>query len=184
MTSDASIRAGLARLLMKHRTSLYGYILACVRNHEDAAQILQKVAMAVAQWSGPLPSEQEFLPWAREIAETKVLVQPRAGPRDRSVDLVLVQRLAEAAERVEKMRPIVDYQAALLSCVEKLPVKSRLLLAMRHDGSITSMDQLATRLGRSVQAAYAVLKQVKGLLRDCVGRRVGANFDHGITRSK
>ena len=46
--ADAGIRQGqVARLLMKHRTSLYGFIFACVRNHDDTEDILQNVSVAV-----------------------------------------------------------------------------------------------------------------------------------------
>ena len=39
----------ITRLLMQHRTALYGYIYACVRNHADAEDILQNVSVAVTE---------------------------------------------------------------------------------------------------------------------------------------
>jgi RNA polymerase sigma factor (sigma-70 family) len=182
--SEVGVRSRLARLLMTHRAGLYGFIFACVRNHEDAQGIFQQVAAAVNEARGQLPDDHAFVPWARDIARAKILAYPRSNPRAQPMDSALLQSLAEAADRVEALRPAADYQDALLSCLEKLPVKGRLLLAMRHDDAVRSVDELAARLGRSVQTAYALLKQVKVLLRECVERRVTAKFDHGITRAK
>ena len=56
--ADGGIRQGqVARLLMKHRTSLYGFIFACVRNHDDTEDILQNVSVAVTESIGQLQDE-------------------------------------------------------------------------------------------------------------------------------
>ena len=184
MISDVGARSELARLLMQHRPSLYGYILACVRDHENAAQIWQKITVAITGWSGSPTSEPGFLPWAREIARTHVLGHVSLQPHRSPVDPVLAQRLAEAAARVEAMRPASQYRDALLSCLENLPARSRLLLAMRHDDSVAGLGELAARLGRTVPAALGMIKQIKQLLRECVERRGVAKFNYGITRSE
>ena len=60
---DAALRQGqIARLLMQHRATLYGYIFACVRNHADAEDILQNVSVAVTESIDRLTSEAGFLP--------------------------------------------------------------------------------------------------------------------------
>src|SRR5438046_3523164 len=65
---DGVVRQGeIARLLMQHRTALYGFIYACVRNHADTEDILQNVSVAVTESITQLKDEAGFLPWAREI---------------------------------------------------------------------------------------------------------------------
>ena len=183
MISDVGARAGLAHMLAKYRPSLYGYILACVRDHEDATHVWQQVARAVTEWSGEVPSEHGFLSWAREIARAKVIGSASLQPHKRPVDPVLAQRLAEAAARTEAVRPTSQYQEALLSCLDNLPPRGRLLLAMRYDDAGVGLGDLAARLGRGVPATLGMLKQIKRLLRDCVERRSVAKFNYGITRS-
>jgi RNA polymerase sigma-70 factor, ECF subfamily len=183
MLSDVGTQAGLARLLAKYRPSLYGYILACVRDHEDARHVWQQLTRTVTEWSGAVPSEPGFLSWARDIARSKVLSSGSLQPHKRPVDPVLAQRLAEAAVRVEAMRPASQFQEALLSCLENLPPRSRLLLAMRYDDSGAGIGDLAARLGRAVPAMLGMLKQIKRLLHQCVERRSLAKFEYGITRS-
>jgi RNA polymerase sigma-70 factor (ECF subfamily) len=162
----------VARLLMRHRTALYGYIFACVRNHADAEDILQNVSVAVTESIGQLADEKGFLPWAREIARRRVLAHRRSTRREQPFDPELLGRLAEAADRVENQRPASEQRAALLACLESLPDQSRRLIAMRYDGSVRGMSELAARVGRSVQGVYAQVKRIKAALRECVARRI------------
>ena len=84
----------------------------------------------------------------------------------------MVQRLAEAADRIEEERPAFDQRSALNACLEQLPPASRRLIAMRYDGSAADARELAARFGRSVQAIYAQIKRIKAALRECVERRL------------
>jgi len=170
---EGGVRQGqIARLLMQHRTALYGYIYACVRNHADAEDILQNVCVAVTESIDRLTDEAGFLPWAREIARRRVLAHRRTAGREQAFDPELLCRLAEAAERVEDACPSSSHRGALVSCLEALPPKSRRLIAMRYEGSVKGMQQLAEQFGRSVQGIYAQVKRIKARLRDCVRRRL------------
>src|SRR5947208_4511010 len=83
----------IARLLMQHRTALYGYIYACVRNHADAEDILQNVSVAVTESIDKLNDDAGFLPWAREIARRRVLAHRRPAGRVQVFDPELLCRL-------------------------------------------------------------------------------------------
>jgi RNA polymerase sigma-70 factor, ECF subfamily len=170
--ADGSLRQGqMARLLMQHRTALYGYIFACVRNHDDAEDILQNVSVAVTESIDQLTDEAGFLPWAREIARRRVLAHRRQSRRELPLDPELVQRLAEAAGRVEEEHTSSEQRAALLACLESLPGESRRLIAMRYEGTADAQE-LARRFGRTVQSIYAQIKRIKVALRECVARRL------------
>ncbi len=167
----------VARLLMQHRTALYGYIYACVRNHADAEDILQNVCVAVTESIQQLTAETGFLPWAREIARRRVLAYRRTARREQALDPELLTRLAEASERVERACDSSEHRAALLACLEALPDHSRRLIAQRYDGSTAGMHELAARFGRSVQGIYARVKRIKAALRECVERRLTLEMD-------
>src|SRR5258708_4250993 len=92
----------IARLLMQHRTALYGYIFACVRQHADAEDILQNVSVAVMESIGQLRDEAGFLPWAREIARRRVLAHRRTSRREKPCDPEIVRALAGTSDRVEQ----------------------------------------------------------------------------------
>lgn len=173
MATGHRLRQGqIARLLMQHRAALYGYIFACVRNHDDAEDILQNVSVAVTESISQLKSEDGFLPWAREIARRRILAYRRSARREQVFDAELVCRLAEAADRIEEKQPASAHHVALLACLEGLPPESRRLIARRYDGSASGAQQLAEEFGRTVQAIYAQIKRIKVALRNCVERRL------------
>jgi RNA polymerase sigma-70 factor (ECF subfamily) len=168
-----SVQQGeIARLLMQNRGAIYGYILACVRDHHGAEDIFQNVSVAVIESFQQLQDEAGFLPWAREIARRRILAYRRSHAREQPLDPELVRRLAEAAERVDAARDPSAHHAALRACLESLPPASRKLIASRYDGS--DAEELAGRFGRSVQGIYAQVKRIKSALRDCVERRLTA----------
>lgn len=164
--------AVMARLLMQHRTALYGFIYACVRNHDDTEDILQNVSVAVTESIAQLKDESGFLPWAREIARRRILAHRRGSRRERSCDPEVVRALAEAAERIEREEPASAQRTALMACLEALPGESRRLITMRYDGKSGNVAILAQRVGRTVQSVYAQLKRIKVALRECVSRRL------------
>lgn len=170
--SEAGQQAEAARLLMQHRTALFGYIYACVRNHADAEDILQTVSLAVMQSFAQLHNPSGFLPWAREIARRRVLAHRRTGRREQPLDPDLVRHLADAAEALDRAQPASAHHAALLACLESLPPETRRLITLRYDDTIVGAEELAARFGRSVQAIYAQIKRTKMALRACVERRL------------
>src|SRR6516165_9269625 len=104
--SNGPIRhAEVVRLLMQHRTALYGFIYACVRNHDDTEDIIQNVSVAVTESIGQLKDEAGFLPWAREIARRRILAHRRTAKRELPCDPELVRALADAAEELEREQP-------------------------------------------------------------------------------
>ena len=171
MSRTALNQGVVARLLMQHRTALYGYLFACLRNHADAEDVLQNVCVAVMESFEQLRDESGFLPWAREIARRRMLAERRQHARERALDPDVVRALADSADRVEARRPASEQQAALLACLETLPPASRQLIAQRYDG--VDVTTLASRIGRTVQAVYAQIKRIKSALRSCVERRLG-----------
>jgi RNA polymerase sigma-70 factor (ECF subfamily) len=165
-------QAPLAQLLMKHRTALYAYIFAGVRNHVDAEDVLQNVSLAIVEASAQLPEAAGFLPWALEIARRRLLKHYRQSRRERPLDPDLLAQLVGAAERVESRLPTSSYQAALQTCLDSLPPTSRELMQLRYNGSHRNVAELSDCLQQTVQSVYARLKRVKAVLRECVERRL------------
>lgn len=167
-------QAHLAQLLMRHRTSLYAYVFAGVRNHADAEDILQNVSLAAVESCAQLRDEAGFLPWTFEIARRRLLQHQRQSQRRAVLDPELVSHLLEAVVRVEVQRPASVHQAALQACLDGLPSTSRDLMRLRYDGSCRDVTELAGRFERTVQSVYAQIKRIKAALRECVERRVAA----------
>ncbi len=165
-------QAHLAQLLVRHRTALYAYLFAAVRNHADAEDLLQIVSLAVVESAGQLADEAGFIPWSLEIARRRILEFRRRSVREQAIDPELLAQLADATVRLERAMPASTHQAALQTCLEGLPTVSRDLMRLRYDGALTNIAELAARLERTVQSVYAQIKRIKAALRECVERRL------------
>jgi RNA polymerase sigma-70 factor (ECF subfamily) len=164
--------ARVTQLLMKHRAELFAYLMAAVRNLHDAEDLLQDVSLAAsASWSQYRPGTP-FLPWAREIARRRLLhYGKRRGRRPALLEPEVLEQLDRAA--VESEEPLDPRRDALRRCLEELGSRGRRILEMRY-GEKLEVPRIADLLGRTVQAAYALLKRTKQVLRECVERRLSA----------
>ncbi len=169
---DPADRNEIAALLMRHSDSVYGYILACVRNRTDADDLLQNVAVAVIAAKTPPTADADFGRWAREIARRRILEYQRGKARLQIVDPLLLERLSEAANFVDQAGQEAARREALLQCVEQLPPRSRQLLIDRYAGASEDIEEIARRFGRTVQGVYSALYRVRQILRDCVDRKL------------
>jgi RNA polymerase sigma-70 factor, ECF subfamily len=172
--SDAPIegQALIASLLMRHRTELFAYLLAAVRNAHDAEDLLQDVSLAASSsWAQYRPGTP-FLAWAREIARRRVLDYGRRMSRRHALlEPEVLEALDSAAVAVESEAPLEPRRDALRLCLGKVGGDARRILELRY-AEKTDVPQIAREVGRTVQASYAILKRTKLLLRDCIDRRL------------
>jgi RNA polymerase sigma-70 factor (ECF subfamily) len=166
--------AVITRMLMRHRARLFAYILACVRNFDDAEEVFQEVAVTVVSSFDKLREESGFLPWAREIARRHVLSHFRKSTRDLTYDSELVAVLAKTADRIDGLTTQDHRAEALANCLDQLPTRSRRVLQMRYGSANHNVDDIAKFLGSSMVATYGVLKRIRISLRACVEKRLSA----------
>ena len=157
---------------MQHHIHLHSYILACVRNREDAEDILQDVAVAVTESFEQLQDQSGFLPWSREIARRRILAYYRKSKRTTLVDPEVASRLADAAERVEHDRSSDERYRALLACLDELPSDRKEMIMMRYEPS--PLATIAGHFGRTVSATQALLKRLRVALHDCVSDKLSS----------
>src|SRR6187399_2487808 len=95
-------QALIASLLMRHRTQLFAYLLASVRNAHDAEDLLQDVSLAAStSWAQYQPGTP-FLAWAREIARRRILdYGKRQSRRHALLEPDVLEALDAAAVAVE-----------------------------------------------------------------------------------
>jgi RNA polymerase sigma-70 factor (ECF subfamily) len=165
-------QALIAQLLMKHRTPLFAYLLASVRNAHDAEDLLQDVSLAAStSWAQYRPGTP-FLAWAREIARRRILdYGKRQGRRPALLEPEVLEALDAAATAVDAEQPAEPRRDALRECLAKVDGDARRILELRYAEKL-EVGRIAGALGRSVQGAYAVLKRTKQLLRECIDRRL------------
>lgn len=167
MNSDEKARQGIAAKLMQHRRALHSYIFICVRDSHQAEDLLQEVAQIALESIGELRDPDRFSNWLFGIARRRVLQHVRRTARERVLPADIIETMATEAQDLNS-RHFVDREAALRECLEKLPDHSRNIIMQRYDGSVERVDDLAKRLGRTIQATYGVLKRIRRKLAGCV----------------
>ena len=170
--SDAEGPAYIARLVMRFRTDLYAYLLAAVRNHHDAEDLLQEVSLAASRsWAQYRPGT-DFRVWAREVARRRILDRAKkARRRPLFMDPGTLVLLEAAARAVESAQPVEPRRSALRECLPALEASARRVLELRYDAGL-AVPRIADRIDKTVQATYAILKRVRQSLRECVERRL------------
>ncbi len=156
------------RLLGQNQRRLYLYVVTLVPHHADADEVLQNTNLVLWREFGRFESGTNFAAWACRVALNQVLAWRKRRQRDRlqftDAFLGAVAREAEAAAD-----GLDDRTRALAGCVDKLPPDQRELIRLRYtEGG--SIEAVAARVNRTVEATYRALSRARHLLHECVTR--------------
>jgi RNA polymerase sigma-70 factor (ECF subfamily) len=150
---------------------LTGYLLAATGDFHEAQDLLQEVSVALWESFDRYDEGRPFHAWALGIARHKVLNwRERKGRRDR----VLSMEVLEAVERIEVEDALLlaERRPLLQQCMETLPSHLRELVGMRY-GDGLHLDEVASRVKKSVGAVQMIFVRIRRALRDCVDRKLG-----------
>lgn len=156
-------------LLGQHEQQLNSFVLALVPHWPDADEIVQQTRIRLWEQFHDYDADKDFGAWARAIAYYQVLTfRKQSGRRAAVLSSVAIEKLAAEAEHVADLPP---RHAALAECVERLPAAQRELLALSYSGD-ESIQALAQRMGRSVNAIRQSLFRLRKALYRCIEQRL------------
>jgi len=156
-------------LLLQHRSRLFAYIHALVRNLADTDDVFQQTALALWRRFDTYDTSRPFLNWSMGVARFEAATWLRTRARDRlrfsdELSLLMLDAFAELpADEVS------DRQATLPGCMDKLTEVDRLLLTECYQQG-NEVASVAARLGRSAQSVHNSLKRIRRALFDCIER--------------
>lgn len=159
-------REQLARLWLDAEPSVRAYVSAAVSDYHDVQDVVQEVAVSVARSFDKYDESRPFVAWAIWTAKLRIADYYRRTQRKQRVfSDALLEELggAIAARHVEQS----DRQAALESCVQKLPERSRQMIRLRYEEDASS-DEVANAIGSSPGSVRVMLYRVRNQLGDCV----------------
>lgn len=154
------------RLLMQNEPRIFSFIRSLVPRHEDAADVLQEVAVVLWQKIDQCPMDDGFLPWSLAVARFQAMAFLRDKKRDRlCFDVETLERIAEVA--LTETDGHEERRDALKRCLDRLPPQRRLLIleAYRSDARI---DQMAHRQNKTPMSLYKTLQRIRELLSSCI----------------
>ncbi len=169
--ADSHQRAQLAINWERARTAVFAQLLAGIGSFHDAEDLLQEVAISVAQNYGSYDPSRPFIAWALGITRNHMLMYFRRYHRNRvtfSNELMAsMERHFAAAAEVS----IDPRREALHRCISRLDDRRRRLIELRYSSGF-SIEKMAEVLGKSVTATKGSLFRVRKLLEQCVSRAV------------
>lgn len=157
------------RLFVAHDPQIYRAVLVFVPQQADARDIVQETAVALWQHFSEYDPTRPFINWACGYARIEVRrflrkSQRRTKLSDKAVETLMDADQGEPDFQEERERYLVD-------CKANLPREHRRML----DGYYVddeSVDTLARRHGRSVDAVYKALQRIRIALMECIERKV------------
>lgn len=169
---SARHRVRLVQVLARHQVMILAYARAIVRDLHLAEDVYQEVALILAQDPVRMPDDDGLPPWLREMTRRKALELLRKARRACPLDADVLELVAGEFEPTPP-DALGDLRAAMAGCLDRLPEDSRAIVTGRYRDDL-SCEDIAARVGRSVQGVYAVLKRMRLALQDCVERSLGA----------
>jgi RNA polymerase sigma-70 factor (ECF subfamily) len=155
---------------LKHQSDLRAFIGSLVRDRDARDDLLQEVALVLWEKFSTYDRARSFGAWARGIAAKKIMQRwEKLGRAPLPFAPRTIQAILDAYERTENAR--TDHQDALERCLGGLPPKSRRLLALRYERSL-SLAQIAQRMNRSLDAVHKALSRIRQRLQECIERRL------------
>jgi RNA polymerase sigma-70 factor, ECF subfamily len=146
---------------------LYVYIVSLIGNPLDAHDVLQETSLILWQKFDQFRRGTHFLAWAREVARLRVLRYRRMHANNA---LLLQAKAIDALARhvdSDSDSPDRFFGEALVDCIKALHDGDRELIQLRYTSG-ASVQALAEKLGRSVNAVSHSLGRIRRLLRACV----------------
>jgi RNA polymerase sigma-70 factor, ECF subfamily len=165
--------AQFLKLFLAHQDGVRAFIFSMLRDRQAAEDAFQETALVLWREFERYDETRSFGAWARGIAANKVL---KAREQDARRGAVLspeaIQAVAAAYDKAEPDIP--REQEALRGCLERLPEKSRKLLALRYEESL-GLEELARRIESTLEAVHKSLVRTRAGLMKCVEYRLKAS---------
>lgn len=159
-------------LFTANEPAIQAYVRRLVPTRQDAADVMQGVALVLWRKFEALQDPGEFRPWAFGVARYETLAWLRDKARSR---LVLADDVLElvADESAQQETRLSTRRDALAECLEKLPGEQRELVLAAYAPDVR-IQQVAKHSGRTVSAFYQWLHRMRLRLLECTRRTLQA----------
>ena len=167
---EIDVRERLTRLWLEAEPSVQAFVFAAVNGVHNAEDVVQQVAFTVARRFDEYDGTRPFIAWALWLSKSRIADHYRKQGRERLVfSEALMDQLAEALVVQQPER--TARHEALEHCLDKLPEKSRQLLALRYEDD-APMERVAEAIESSAGAVRVMLFRIRNLVADCVNNEL------------
>ncbi len=159
-------------LFTANEPAIRAFVRRLVPTRQDAADVMQGVALVLWRKFPELREPDQFRKWAFGVARYETLAWLRDKARDRLVlaDDVL-NTVAHESSQIENQ--LSAQREALEGCLEKLPSEQRTLVLAAYEPDVR-IQNVAKQGGRTVAAFYQWLHRMRVRLLQCMRRTLQA----------
>ena len=165
MTSDAEFEA----ILHETQSVIRAYIAGMGVRLDTVDDLAQEVYLEFHKGRDRRPKDVEPVRWLKGIARNLCMNHFRESKRRSEQHQ---EAVAALLERLPCPFENVGSPDSLDGCLEKLPSRSRELVALRYGEGMES-GRIGEKLGMSAEAVRVTLLRIRAVLRDCLEGRLG-----------
>lgn len=164
-------RAYFEQLFADYGRRLFGYIVACLHNRQEAEEVFGETVLILWREFPRFRRDAEFMPWATRIAFNQVRKHRRKRGRQLCFSDSLIEELAQDTASMQDR--LDERRLALTHCLQQLGEKYRGLIDSFYHRRV-SAGEVASKWSCSVHTVYKALKETRRRLHECVSRRISA----------
>ncbi|XAM01394.1 sigma-70 family RNA polymerase sigma factor [Phycisphaeraceae bacterium D3-23] len=163
-------RKDLAVLWTQAQPHIAAFVSSMVLDFHAAEDLIQQVAVAVAEQFEQYDPSRPFVPWAIGIARFKVYNYYRKVKRDKHVfDSEAIDGIARAYSELE---PALDNRKqALDTCVQRVQGRAATVLEMRYVREMKPA-RIAQKMGMTANAVSVMLHRIRAALEKCIDQQM------------
>ena len=164
------------------RLKVFAQILAGVGSYHDAEDVLQDVAISLAESYEKYDPTKPFIAWALGFARHHILryYRDNAGKGmvldEATLSIIGEEFIKTHAEAYTSMR-----SDALFQCLEALESERRDVIALRYADDL-SVTEISLRMKKTTAAVKSLLHRARIQLKECVERRLAIQSSHQATK--
>ncbi len=165
------------QLFVRHQQTVLGYVLSIEPNFADAQDIVQEVFLAVSRKARTWTAGTDFLAWVCTVARYETLHFQRTRARRTAcldADVIELLHAAEAVKEAEWQHRV----DVLRRCLGRLAPRAKELIWRRYHGAQLP-EEIATKVGWTVNAVRVALTRARGVLRECMEKQLNAGSELG-----
>ncbi|MEM9347652.1 MAG: sigma-70 family RNA polymerase sigma factor [Planctomycetota bacterium] len=157
-------------LWTQHQRRVFAYIYTLIPNRADAEDLLQETSITLWEKFAEFEEGTDFVAWACQVAYWKIRNARRKYAR--SPIIHNDELLSSLSDKAIAAQPELNRRHdALADCLGKLSDRDHALVMSRYETDST-IKEVASQTGRSVEAAYKALFRIRQALMDCVTFRL------------
>lgn len=165
------LQEAVVRILIRERAKLTAYIWSIVRDVHITDDVYQTVCVRAIAKQDQVRDEAHLMAWSRRVARDEAVTVLRRSSAKPLVFDASVLDLIESDWQAEDARMSNETVEALQNCIEELTPNSQQIVRMRYMQNLPGVE-VASRLGRKIDAVYKALTRIHHTLSECIEHRL------------